>query len=418
MDIRIGADPDQSKYENRPEMSPHLKDRAAWRELRRHRGTPFVSEGAFICRRLRYNSQYRDLPDGSSAITSLVAAPDGVVYGATSGETVHVFAYNPEPPFDTVAHLAALKGETDCRRALVWEAEGSVICGTRAAAGGKQPDAWPGGALYRTTGMPFYFDAVQEWPRGFGQAEKLAVPVEGEGIAALAIDRVRRRLYGISDKTSTFFVYDLEAKRLDVRQPVDPYWQFSENLMATPDGLLLTTGVGGRIVRFDPQTDRLETLDAVVPSFPSRGMYARIDSWTWDALSGLFYVGDKADGLLYTLNPRTLETCLLGKPTDRVRIRALTAATDGRVFGIAGQPGDMGQLFVYEPASRQLRNLGIPLTAVEERRYGYEFDSAATGPQGQLYFGESEWSSRLFVYFPTYPTPPAASDGSATSSGQ
>ena len=60
-------------------------------------------------------------------------------------------------------------------------------------------------------------------------------------------------------------------------------------------------------------------------------------------------------------------------------------------------------MFVYEPKSHELRNLGIPLAAVEERRYGFEFDSAATGPQGQIYFGESERSSRLFIYFPAWP---------------
>jgi len=405
--VVVGADPDPSKFV-KPELSPKLEDRNARRMLQRRKRSAYVAEGYFICRRLRYNSQYLGVPDGSSAITSLDVSPDGVVYAATSGETVHVFAFNPKAPFDTVAPLAALEGETDCRRSIVWEKEGSAICGTRAT--GARPDDWEGGGLYRITGHPYYFDAVQEWPRGMGQTEKLGVPVPGEGIAALVIDRLRNRLYGLSDKTSRFFLVDLASGNVDLRDEVDPLWHHSENLMIDSHGRVFGTAVGNRLVRFDPESDRLEMLEQTVPSFPGRALYSRIDSWVWEPVARVFYVGDREDGFLYTLDPETLETCLLGKPTDRLRIRALSASKDGRVFGIAGRAGDVCQMFVYEPETRQLRNLGIPLAAIEERHYGFEFDSAVAGPQGQIYFGESERSSRLFIYFPAWPSPPAQDD--------
>jgi len=400
--VVVGADPDPRKFA-KPELSPKLEDRKLRRKLWGRKRAAYVVEGYFVCRRLRYNSQYLGVPEGSSAITSLAVSPDGIVYGATSGETVHVFAFNPNAPFDTVAPLAVLEGETDCRRSLVWEKDGSILCGTRAT--GTRPDGWEGGGLYRISGHPYYADAVQEWPRGLGQTEKLAVPVAGEGIAALVIDRLRNRLYGLSDKTSRFFLVDLATGSVDVRDEVDPLWHHSENLMIDPKGRVFGTAVGNALVRFDPESDRLEMLDRTVPSFPGRALYSRIDSWLWEPVAGVFYVGDREDGFLYTLDPETLETCLLGKPTDRLRIRALAASQDGRVFGMAGRPGDVCQMFVYEPATRQLRNLGIPLAAIEERHYGFEFDSAVAGPQGQIYFGESEWSSRLFIYFPAWPSP-------------
>ena len=300
--------------------------------------------------------------------------------------------------------MASLEGETDVRRSLVWESEQSVICGTRCT--GQAADGWEGGALYRVTAPRFFADAVQEWPRGTGEAERLCVPVPGEGIAALVIDRPRRRIYGLSDRTGAFFIYDLESATIDNRGPIEAVWHFSENLMITPGGLVLTTGAAGRILRYDPETDTLDEPGCKVPYYPGRSAYARIDSWTYDSTTGRLYVGDKADGLLYWLDPRTLETCLLGKPTSRIRIRALAAAPDGRVFGMAGQDDDVCQMFVYEPASRQLRNLGLPVSCVEEKRYGFNFQCAVAGPQGQIYFGESERSSRLFVYFPAY-LPPA-----------
>jgi hypothetical protein len=408
MKIRIGEEPDQSQFQNRPEFSPELKNPTTARALHQKKRGTFVSEGTFLCRRLRYNSQYLSLPDGSSAITSMAAAEDGVIYGATSGECVHVFAYNPRPPFDTVALLAKLDGETDCRRAMVWEREGAVLVGTRCT--GAPSKGWPGGALYRITGMPFYFDAVQEWPRGFGESEKLCVPVQGEGIAALVIDRARGRVYGLSDKTAVLFSYDLESKKVKKYGSMDPLWHFSENLLLAPSGDVLTTAAGNRLVRFDAITEKITLLDATVPTFPGRSLYARIDSHVWDPRSRVFYIGDKADGLLYTLNPETLETRLIGKPTDRIRVRAMAAAHDGRVFGIAGAEGDIAQMFVYEPGEQQVRNLGIPMATVEERHYGFEFDSAVTGRDGQIYFGESEWTSHLFVYFPSQPAPRVADE--------
>ena len=178
--------------------------------------------------------------------------------------------------------------------------------------------------------MPFYFDAVQEWPRGFGESEKLCVPVAGEGIAALVIDRARGRIYGLSDKTAVLFSYDLESKKVKKYGSMDPLWHFSENLLLAPSGQVLTTAAGNRLVRFDPNTDRITLLEDTVPTFPGRSLYARIDSYVWEPRSRRFFIGDKADGLLYTLDPETLETRLIGKPTDRIRVRALAAAHDGR----------------------------------------------------------------------------------------
>ncbi len=386
----IGSEPDAARYVQ-VELSPALKEAAAWADIQAARGAVHVTEGYFVCRRLRYSSQYRDLPDYSSAITSLCVSPEGQVFGATSGETAQVFAYDPRPPFDAVMPVAALEGEAAVRRSLVWEKGRTVICGTRA------------GALYRITAPGFGSDNVQEWGRTPGEVERLGVPVAGEGVAALAIDRLRGRVYGLSDKTGVFFILDTASGKVEVRGPVDKYWMFSENLMISPGGEVLTTGAGGRIVRYDPVTEELASAgEARLASYPGRGCYSRIDSWTYDAVSGLFYVGDKADGLLETVDPRTLEVRLLGKPTGNRRIRALAAGLDGRIFGMAGAEGELAQMFVYEPGTGELKNLGIPLATIEEKRYGFEFEAAATGPQGQIYFGESEVQSRLFVYFPAH----------------
>ncbi len=403
----IGSEPDQAKYTTqRPQLSPELSNPEVRNLVWGGRKSTHVVEGYFVCRRLRYNSQYRGIPAGSAAITSLGAASNGVIYGGTTGEQAWVLAFNPTPPFDTVSPVVELPGETSISRSLVVLKSGDVIVGTRWR-DADAPKEWKGGALYRVKGSPFWADAVQEWPRGRGEFEQLAVPVAGEGIAALAFDEGRRRLYGVTDRTGQFFYYDIDSGKLQKRGNVCPAWHHSENLLITPEGIVLTTAIGGRIVRFDPEVDKLEVLESQVPTNPGRGVYARIDSHVYEPLSGLFYIGDKADGMLYTLDPRTLQTRVIGKPSDRIRIRALAAAKDGRIFGMAGGDGDIGQMFIYDPykAGGELRNLGIPLTAVEERRYGFEYTAACTGPQGQIYFGENEREGKLWIYFPSYMSP-------------
>ena len=61
---------------------------------------------------------------------------------------------------DKVAHfvmyavMAALEGETDIRRSLVWEKERSVICGTRSR--GQAPEGWEGGAFASADSTPTF----------------------------------------------------------------------------------------------------------------------------------------------------------------------------------------------------------------------------------------------------------------------
>ena len=73
------------------------------------------------------------------------------------------------------------------------------------------------------------------------------------------------------------------------------------------------------------------------------------------------------------------------------------------VYGIGGGVGGMGHLFRYDPESGDLRDLGIPLATSQQYWHGYEFDAATTGPHGEIYLGESDRISHLFIYFPPIP---------------
>ena len=71
---------------------------------------------------------------------------------------------------------------------------------------------------------------------------------------------------------------------------------------------------------------------------------------------------------------------------------------DGRVFGFCG--AEMAKMFCYNPAARAVSNLGVAVSVLERRRYGYVFGDAVTGRDGQIFFGEDDDLGHLWLYFP------------------
>ena len=71
---------------------------------------------------------------------------------------------------------------------------------------------------------------------------------------------------------------------------------------------------------------------------------------------------------------------------------------DGRLFGFCGS--EMANLFCYHPARRQVTHLGVAVSVLERRRYGYVFGDAVTGRDGQIIFGEDDDLGHLWIYFP------------------
>ena len=71
---------------------------------------------------------------------------------------------------------------------------------------------------------------------------------------------------------------------------------------------------------------------------------------------------------------------------------------DGRLFGFCG--AEMAKLFCFHPGTGQVSNLGVAVSVLERRRYGYVFGDAVTGRDGQIIFGEDDDLGHLWLYFP------------------
>jgi len=57
-------------------------------------------------------------------------------------------------------------------------------------------------------------------------------------------------------------------------------------------------------------------------------------------------------------------------------------------------------MFCYNPAARAVSDLGVAVSVLERRRYGYLFGDAVVGRDGQIVFGEDDDLGHLWLYFP------------------
>ena len=222
----------------------------------------------------------------------------------------------------------------------------------------------------------------------------------------MAVSPDRTTAYGLSSESATFFAADMASAEVTIKGRATEDPNYSHVLVADRRGRIYGAGPLGELFRFDPATDQSDTLPVSLPTVAGRDFYNRMDSAALDPATGLIYGGGSADGVIFVLDPKEMTMRSLGKVIAEPRCRCITVGLDGRVYGVAGEPDGMGHLFCYDPGTHELRDLGIPCAGSERAWHGYEFAAACTGRNGEIYLGESDRISHLFMYFP--PIRPAA----------
>ena len=334
------------------------------------------------------------IPSDESAIRALAVAPDGILYGATSGKRSHLFRLDPTHGF--VEPLGVIQGANTVHRSLVVALNGDVYIGTA-----------PGGHLLRykpsnDSRSKLGVDAPLE-------VSDLGAPVAGDSIYALAVDK--DRIFGLTAPNGFCFSYDIGAGKFVTHGKVAerniPGEKF-ENVKAIgraiafdEDGSAYTSGEGGHIFRLRASDRTLEKLAVTVPTVPGREPYNRVDAWATRGRESVLY-GGSSDGYLFRFDPKELRIENLGKPLNQYRIRGLVLARNGKLYGVGGDDEEMARLFSYDPAKGIYELLGM--VDVNRRPYyawqAYVIDAVAVGPEGTVYLGQSERKSKLYLYYP------------------
>lgn len=334
------------------------------------------------------------IPNGESAITSLTVAPNGYLYGATSGKRSHLFVLIPRHGY--VQPLGVIPGATAVTHAVVVSDAGDVYIGTS-----------PDGHLLKYTPKDEFNQKIE-----MGKplpVTDLGQPVPGESIFALTMTR-RHLLYGLTSPGAHFFEYSLAtgkftdlggvADKIPEGEKFEKDKMMSRMLVADQNDRVFASGENGTFFRYIPGAPRIEPLAIQAPAVPGRERWTRVDAFLLDP-SGMIY-GGTSDGYLFRLDPEKLTVTNLGKPLMQSRIDGLVRGADGKLYGAGGGKNDMARLFSYDPASGAYNIMGF--VDVNRRPYyswrAYTIGAMAANGDGTVYIGEDERISKLYLFYP------------------
>ncbi len=335
----------------------------------------FMKEGTMAAFPTCFPGASVPIPADESHITALAVSGDGMIYGGTSGRATHLFVGIFHGVTGIVFDRGTVAGADHCA---------AVCCGrTRFAACVNGP----GGGRVITGGLQgLPFDLIQEW--GFSRpALKDLGPVNGERIVHAVASADETSLVGIT--AGSLFTADIEAGSIAVVDGVPGVGRIARG---SKGGVFGLDGPAD-LWRCDISSRSLARHAVKLPE----GRWGEAPlMWARDRHNGLLYTAD-AEGRLFSFDEERGFSPVLGRaPLAPVGPMAVTH--DGRVFGFCGS--EMAKMFCYHPATREVTNLGVAVSVLERRRYGYSFGDAVTGRDGQIVFGEDDDLGHVWLYFP------------------
>lgn len=148
------------------------------------------------------------IPSDESAIRALTVAPDGAIYGATSGNRSHLFVLHPQQGY--VMPLGVLPNVTTVHHSVVASQHGDIYVGGSMAVDndGEGYDKYAGGHLLK------YTPRTEDRPRiQIGKpldVTDLGVAVPNEGIYCLSAGRAGNRIFGLTYPNGHAFSYSID----------------------------------------------------------------------------------------------------------------------------------------------------------------------------------------------------------------
>jgi hypothetical protein len=347
----------------------------------------FMKEGTMVAFPTCFPGASVPITADEGHITALDITGDGIVYGGTSGRAAHLFVAMFHGVTGVVFDLGTIEGADQCV---------AIGCG------GSQFAACvngPGGGRVITGGLQgLPFDLIQEW--GFSRPPlKDLGKVNDEPIVHAVFHPPSARLVGTT--TNHIFTCDLESGTIRIAGEISGTGRIA---LGSKESVVGRDGAG-HLWRYRPETGRLERRAIPLPE----GSWEHVPlHWARDRQSGRLYTAD-GEGALFSFDEDLGFSAALGR-TQLAPVGPMAVTFDGRVFGFCGD--EMAKMFCYEPATGEVRNLGVAVSVLERRRYGYVFGDAVTGRDGQILFGENDDLGHLWLYFPRI-QPGGGADASA-----
>ena len=335
----------------------------------------FVKEGMMAAFPTCFPGASIPIPADESHITALDISGEGLVYGGTSGRATHLFVGMFHGVTGIVFDLGTPAGADQC--AAVCCARSKVVSCVNGPSGGR---------IVATSQQGLPFDLIQEW--GFGRpAMDDWGKVDGERMVHAVADSTRTRVVGTT--TRSLFVVDPDKRKPEVIGELPG----KGRVAVGSKGGIFGLDTGDSLWRYDSSAQKLSRQAVKLP--PGTWDKAPL-CWARDARNGLLYTAD-GEGNLFSFDEEKGFSGPLGK-TMLAPVGPMAVTHDGRLFGFGG--AEMAKMFCYTPSTRAVTNLGVAVSVLERRRYGYVFGDAVTGRDGQIFFGEDDDLGHLWLYFP------------------
>jgi hypothetical protein len=334
----------------------------------------FVREGTMVAFPTCLPGMTTPITHDESRVTALDINAEGHIYGGTSGRQAHLFG-------------AAFHGLTGIvlDAGIVAGAQRTVaICcglsgGAIALVNGEQ-----GGRAVSVPHLDLRQDWIQEWGLGPTPLQDLGECVADEPVVHAVAAPAGNTVVGVT--TRHVFVVDFESGRIAVVGEAPGRGRLAVNR----DGVFGQDD-GARLWRFDLASGRIRRNAVNLPD----GDWTVPLTWARDRHTGLVFTADAVGRLFSFDEDKGFRP--LGK-THLAPVGPIAVTGDGRIFGFCGT--EMANLFCCDPASGSATNLGVAASVLEQRRYGYQFGDAVTGPDGEIVFGEDDNGGHLWLYFP------------------
>jgi hypothetical protein len=332
----------------------------------------FVREGRMVAMPLGFPGATTAIPADESRVTALALRRDDryeTIYGGTSGTRAHLFYGWLRGVTGVIVDLGGDGKAT--------ETAGIVSLKDRVVAAVNGPE---GGRLLARAHPPISYDCIQEWTMNLDPFQPVAEFV-GERMLEIHAGAAGRSLVGCT--TGGPFAWDPAAGRV-VRVP-GPVLRMARH----PAGSLLGIDFRGEIGIVTEAGGGLRFRRAGQVPGSWQGAV-----WSGAGGPGLFLADDA--GSLFEV-ARSGRARRVGK-APLAPVTCMASTLDGRLFGVCGR--EMGHLFVLEPGGKA-RDLGVALSVLNRRRYGYEFSCAVTDRDGHVLLGERDRAGHLWLLFPS-----------------
>jgi len=351
------------------------------------------------------------VPDGQSGVTALARGVDGNVYGGTSAtenRSPYVFLFKKSSNLVTAVKAldSKIKGQRRINNALVAGGDGYIYGGTSnyddvvwQSLNERVNEKYAGGRLFRFK------------EGGSLEIEDLCGVPAKEGVRTMASDPSRMKIYGLTEPSYKFFVYDLKQKKVNVRSDAE-LLNAKENsymnrlqvrlgraLAVDRDGKVWGSAYGSRLFCYDPARDKLEVTGVIFPFSLGHDDINGVSAFAL-APDGMIYGGTHTDGILFKFDPASKKVWNLGKPGMAPCIRSLTVTKNGSVVGVLGQKGMPAHVFRYADGSFEVvGEIRTHVLRADYNWYASDLDPSVYLPEGMVLFGNAGRIGKLVSYY-------------------